>query len=390
MRFSPFGNPLYLLITLSSLNHCAFVGTRFALTLYSVHLEASPAVVGAISAACGVFGMVTGVAAGKWVDRVGARWPMVLTSVGIAVSALLCLVSPQLAALFVVSGLLGAAYNTYFVSQQPLLGRYGSSEDRVRNFSLAGLGMSIASFVAPVMVGKTIDSLGYEPAFLILGVLPVLPALLFAANRVPMPRAQVAASPAGAAPTGGVSLRSDRNLRTIFVFSATILATWQTVLFLLPLYGLAIGLSAFQIGLVMGGLALAAMLSRLVAPWLVRRFMAWPVLIVSLGSSVLGLVLLPFLDGLLPLGIAAFWFGFGLGICNPMAQALLYDASPPGRAGEVLGVWTMLANAAQTLVPLGTGAASATLGMAPVFWLLAGAVMLCCYAGRSRLRPGSG
>jgi hypothetical protein len=40
-------------------------------------------------AIAGVFGMLTGVAAGKWVDRVGARWPMVLTSAGIAVSALL-------------------------------------------------------------------------------------------------------------------------------------------------------------------------------------------------------------------------------------------------------------------------------------------------------------
>ena len=48
-------------------------------------------------------------------------------------------------------------------------------------------------------------------------------------------------------------------------------------------------------------------------------------------------------------------------------MALLYEASPPGRQGEAVGIRTTMLNGSQTFIPLASGAISAALGMTPVF-----------------------
>jgi hypothetical protein len=57
-------------------------------------------------------------------------------------------------------------------------------------------------------------------------------------------------------------------------------------------------------------------------------------------------------------------------------MALLYTAAPPGRGGEVVGVRTFLLNLTQVGIPLLFGVLGATLGMTPVFWAMAAALLL--------------
>ena len=66
------------LIALSVLNHVGFSGARVCLTLSALHLQASTFVVGALLALLGVLPMLLAVAGGRWVDRIGARVPMIL------------------------------------------------------------------------------------------------------------------------------------------------------------------------------------------------------------------------------------------------------------------------------------------------------------------------
>ena len=67
----------------------------------------------------------------------------------------------------------------------------------------------------------------------------------------------------------------------------------------------------------------------------------------------------------------AFLLGMGLGGAQPMIMALLYNKAPPGRGGEAVGVRTLLLNFSQAGIPLMFGALGAALGMAPVFWTMA-------------------
>jgi MFS family permease len=358
------------------------VASRFAITLYAVQLGASSAAIGVLIALYGLGGILISVSAGHWVDRVGTRLPLLASSTGMVVAAAIFYLHAGLPGLIAVSALMGVLYNTYYIAQQLLLGRYGTREQHVRNFSLAALGTSAANFLAPLLSGYLIDSAGYGWAFAVITVLPLLPTAFIAAGRLPMTQPQ----PASARDQGRLlDLLRDRELRVIYAYSVTALGVWQTLLFLLPLYGVAIGLNAFHNGLMVSSFPIASMLSRLAMPFLTRRFSSWQILIGSLAASALGMAALPFLHSVVPLMVVSFWLGLGLGTCNPMAQALLYGQSPPGREGVVLSLWALFGNAMQAVVPLAFGAVSGAMGMGPVFWLLTAALAGCCYTGRDRL-----
>jgi MFS family permease len=88
-----------------------------------------------------------------------------------------------------------------------------------------------------------------------------------------------------------------------------------------------------------------------------------------------GLVIFPLLDEPLLLMGLAFILGLGLGGAQPMIMSLLYNKAPAGRGGEAIGVRTLLLNFSQTGIPLLFGALGAALGMAPVFWTMAFALL---------------
>jgi hypothetical protein len=66
-------------------------------------------------------------------------------------------------------------------------------------------------------------------------------------------------------------------------------------------------------------------------------------------------------------------------------MSLLYEASPPGRQGEAVGIRTTVMNGSQTFIPLASGAMSAALGMTPVFALIAGALFIGAWFARQRI-----
>jgi MFS family permease len=367
---------------LSSLDQYCFVATRFVVTLYAAHAGASSAVIGVLIALYGIGGTLISVGAGRWVDRVGTRIPLVVTSGGMVLAGAVFYLNLGVPGLFIISALQGVLYNTYYIAQQLLLGRYGTRDQHVRNYSLAALGTSAANFLAPMLSGFLIDRGGYGWAFAPIALLPLLPTAFIAAGRLPMTEPQ---PPSERRDDRLLDLLRDRELRIIYIYSAAALGAWQTMLFLLPLYGVAIGLNAFHNGLMVSTFPIASMLSRLATPLLTRRFTSWQILIGSLAASALGMALLPFLHSVVPLALVSFWLGLALGTCNPVGQALLYQASPPGREGMALSLWALFGNLMQALTPLAFGAVSGAVGVGPVFWLLTAALVACCYTGRDRL-----
>src|SRR3954471_1065441 len=98
--------------------------------LYGVHLGASAATVGVLSALFSLVNVFTSVQVGRWIDRSGARVPMLLGSAMVTVGAAVGFLWHALAALFVVSLVIGTFYNLIFISQQRIAGQYGRPEDR--------------------------------------------------------------------------------------------------------------------------------------------------------------------------------------------------------------------------------------------------------------------
>ena len=292
------------------------------------------------------------------------------------------------AALFVVATLIGTFHNVFHIAQNQLVGRYGKPEERPANFSLSSLGNSAATFLGPLLAGLSVDHIGHPAAFVVLAASALVPLPFIAFNMLTYPQApqRSAAAHAEAASAGMWSLLRERDLRRIYIASVLTNGTWSVVNFLIPLYGLQIGLGATQIGTLMGTFALATVLIRIVLTLGARRFTPWQMMVTALFTTGTGFLCLPFTELFSLLLVICFWIGMGLGVAGPMTMALLYDASPPERTGEVIGLRVTLQNICQSAVPLASGAIGAATGVGPVFWALGAMILWGCYDNRARLR----
>jgi predicted MFS family arabinose efflux permease len=177
-----------------------------------------------------------------------------------------------------------------------------------------------------------------------------------------------------------------RDLRHTFIVSLLLSTGWDLYTFLTPLYGARLGFAASTIGVIMSTFALATFAVRLTMPILVKRLPQWVVISSALALSGATYMLFPFVSSAPLLMALSFVLGLGLGCAQPIIMSLLYEASPPGRQGEAVGLRTSLLNGSHTLIPLASGALSAAAGMAPVFWVLAAFLLGGSWFASQRIR----
>ena len=360
---------LWQIIALTVLTHSVFNGSRMLVSLYAIHLHASPFTVGALMSFYAVLPMLLAVSAGRLVDRSGARWPLFGASVAVALGVLLPFVWPRLETLYVAGTLIGTGFMVFHVAVNQVVGALGRAEERAANFSWLALGFSVSGSLAPLLTGFAIDSIGHAHTFLLLFLFPLTPLAVLWLNRPALPRAKERKADAGERRV--MDLLRNRELRRVFIASGLLSMGWDLYTFVIPIYGSRIGLSASTIGVIMGTFAVATFAVRLLMPLLVRRVKEWHTITAALLVAAGTYSLFPFFTSVPLLMALSFVLGIGLGCSQPMVMALLYNTSPPGRQGEAVGVRTTVMNASHTVLPLAFGALGAALGMGPVFWSMA-------------------
>ena len=363
---------LYRLIILNILNHSLYAGSRVAVALYAIHLKSSPLTVGVLMALYAALPMFFSISAGRLTDRVGSRGPMMVGSGTMIVGASLPFLSQDLLGLAAAGVLIGCGFMFYQVAIQHVIGFIGSPEERPANFSIMALGYSVSAFIGPMLVGLGIDGYGHAATFLLLSILPVTPLLILAANKLELPRPKHRRAPQ---PGRSVAdLLRNPQLRTVYISSGLISIGWDLYLFVAPIYGSHLGLSATMIGVVMGSFAAATFTVRLLLPLVGRRIRPYQLITAALLLSGATFFLFPLFTSMAPLITLSFVLGLGLGCAQPMVMAMIHDTAPEGRAGEAVGVRAMLISGSQTFTPIFFGAVGSAVGMIPVFWAIAAAL----------------
>ena len=360
----------YVVVMVTVLNHIAFKGSKVLITLYAIDLEASVAEIGLLFSMYSLFPVFLSLYAGKMSDRYGFQMPMLIGSIGLMGGLLLPYLYPSLTTLYASALMIGMCYIFYIVSVQHLIGSFGTGAARTRHFSQYSLGIGLTALLGPTIAGFAIDSAGHSQTYLLLAFFPVLPILLLAIYPRVLPRLH-----------GRKGKRDSQQkvmdlvrivpLRRALVTAGILETGSELANFLLPIFGHSIGLSATQIGITLGVYATALLAVRVLMPTLAKYSSEERVLSFSLFFSAVACVAFPFVNGFLPLLMMAFVLGLGLGCAQPIIMSLLYEASPPGRQGEAVGLRTSLLNGSHTFIPLASGALSAAAGMAPAYWLLA-------------------
>jgi len=364
---------LFRLILVAVLTHMSFVSARMTASLYALANNASTFTVGVILALFSLVPMLIAVRAGRWLDAAGPRLPTLVGTLlvfgGVLLPSLFSYAAADLAPLLVGASLIGTGTTLNLLSIQQVIGERADPARRAAAFSWFALGVSVSGFIGPVLSGLIIDSFGHRATFGALVVVALLALALVWVNRGLMPSRQGTIKPPK--PMHPRELFGHTELRHILIATALISMSWDLQSFVIPVHGTAVGLSASQIGFVLGSFALATFVIRLAMQWLSRHVTEWQVLTYTMFCAALAFALFPMFSSLGPLMACAFLLGLGLGAAQPNIMSLVHSRSPEGRVGEVLGVRATIIHSSQVVLPLVFGAFGSVLGAAAMFWMIA-------------------
>ena len=364
---------LLRLISIAVLAHMVFVSARMTASLYALANEASAFTVGVILALFSLVPMLISVRAGRWLDAVGPFRPSLTGTSLILGGALLpwlfSYAAADLAPLLVAATLIGTGLTLVMISIQQLIGERADPARRPAAFSAFALGVSVSGFTGPVLSGILIDTFSYRTTFGAMVIIALLALVAVWTSRDLMPSRHGDLKPPR--PMHFMELLRHTELRHILIATALISMSWDLQSFVIPVHGTYVGLSASEIGFVLGCFALATFVIRLAMPVLARRFTEWQVLIYTLFSAAVAFTLFPMFSSGVPLMAIAFLLGLGLGAAQPNIMSLVHSRSPEGRIGEVLGVRLTIIHGNQVALPLIFGAFGSVLGTAAMFWTMA-------------------
>ncbi len=379
--------PIYLVFALAVFNFATTQASRVLLALYALQLGAHPFAVGALSATFSAFPMLGAWMAGRVVDRLGSRGPLVFGAVMSGCGMLVPYALPGLPAIYIGAAMNGLSFTFYTVSLQNLVGVLGKASERAREYSNYAMVVSFATFLGPLIGGFSIDHAGFGAACLVVAVLGFVPLGLLAVSGGMLP---------GGAPASSHSekigdLFADADVRRVLATSSLVVWGTDQFQFYLPIYGHSIGLSASSIGVVLAMFAAASVVVRVVIPRLVDRFAVERVLSYAFYIGAASFLVMPFFRQAWLLGAIAFLFGLGLGVGAPITLMLTYSQSPPGRSGEALGLRMTANHMARVVGPLVFGTVGSAFGLFPVFW--GNSFLMACgglLSGRAAPHPKPG
>lgn len=359
--------------------HACMAGMRMAIPLLALKQGFSAMAVGALLAMFALSQVFLALPAGRYADRKGLKKPVLISVVMAAVGAGLSVVWPIFPVMCLSALATGGATGMAVISLQRHVGRMASDAVQLKEaFSWLSIGPAISNFLGPVLAGLLIDFAGPEPAhlsgfrwaFCCLALLPL--GTWFWVRKVtelPIP-----AAPDPAAERRTLDLLADPMMRRLLGVNWLLSSCWDVHTFVVPVLGHERGFSASVVGTILGAFAISAAFIRVCLPWISRHVQEHQIITGAMLSTALLFGLYPFMPTAWSMGFCSVLLGMVLGMVQPMIMSTLHQITPQHRQGEALGLRLMSINASSVLMPILFGAAGAIAGVAPVFWVVGGAV----------------
>jgi MFS family permease len=383
-----------LVILLMILTHTAYGATRLSLSLTAIKWQLPTFAIGLLLSLISFVPMLVSVWVGRWLDRSGTYKPLLIGCASLLVGTLLPRLWPSSAALFISSAMMGSGFLLCHMCGQQITGLTNNGQLRAKYFGWLAVGFSVSGFLGPMLAGFVIDYLGHLNAFLMAAALSALALLVTRSYKATLnssagvTKTDIAFDTAK--PGDRTSLLNDRRLVRLFFCVMLISSAWDVHQFLVPIHASGLGLSASEIGLIMGAFAVATLLIRMLLPSFVGRLSHWKVIAGVLFIAAFSYAVYPLMPGASAMMMVSFLLGLGLGCGQPIVMASLYELAPKGRAGEAAGLRQTLINATQTALPILFGSAGSMLAamstffgvvvvtsvFAPLFWLFSIAALL--------------
>jgi MFS family permease len=338
---------------------------RVIITLYALKLGAQPFIVGALAAMLEVLPTLLSWHVGRFSDRFGSRLPLMLGTTAGIFGMLVSYVKPGIPALFVTSVMYGSLSALAGAPLQNLIGLQSGQQDRAKKFSNFTLVTSFTGFAGPMLAGFSIDHAGPDVACLSLVMLLLVPVAMLVVWGGILP-----GSIRDAKPTESVRvLLSESGLWRVLITSSLVATGIDLFQVYIPIYGYGIGLSASAIGIILAIYSLAAFVVRTFLPSLIKRLTADRVLAYAFIIGAAGFMLVPFFKSIMILSLVSFFFGLGMGCCQPITMMMTFSSSNKGRSGEAMGLRITANNLGRMVGQVFFGSIGSVFGVFAVFWV---------------------
>ena len=325
----------------------------------------SAAAVGMLLALFALSQVFLALPAGRFTDRQGLKAPLKLAVLLATAGACLAVVWPVFGVLCVTALSCGAATGLAMIALQRHAGRLAGDPTQLRQvFSWMAIGPSISNFLGPFAAGLLIDASGFQAAYGLLAILPMLAwACVSGVRELPRVEAQ-------GQQTHGSSwnLLLEARFRHLMLVNWMLASCWDVHTFLVPVLGHERGLSATLIGSILGGFALAATAIRVLMPWLAARLREPTVVGFAMLATSAVFAAYPLVTAPWAMALCSVLLGFALGAVQPMIMSVLHQITPTERHGEALALRAMAINASSVVMPILFGSVGALVGLAGVFW----------------------
>lgn len=373
---------LFVLVAFLIVAHTAFNGIRIATSLAAIKAGGGALWVGLLTAMFNIVPAFVAIRVGRLVDRVPLRRPLIAGCTLVALGGAVAAIQPMLGILALCAIAIGIGWMAIAASSQYAVGLFGGSENRVRAFSVMSMGFSISSFLGPLIAGFMIDHVSYQAAFAVLAALPAIAAAAFATRWLRLPTAP----PRNDSANGGArELLGMPAVRNTLISAAFITVGWDLYIFMVPVLGTELKLTATQIGSVLSFFAVAVFVVRLFMTRLTDRLGERGVMVSAMAVAGVTFIAFGFAHSYGVMMALSFVIGLGLGASQPIVLSILHDAAPPGRIGEVNGMRMTMISTSQWTMPLVFGMLSASTGMLPLFLIIGGGILSGSWFARRKL-----
>lgn len=359
--------------------HACMAGVRMTSPLLALQLGYSEAAVGFMLALFALTQVFLSLPAGRYVDKHGLKRPVAMAAVAASVGTVLAFnykLMPAFATLCIAALLTGCGAGMAAISFQRHVGRMARTPTELKKvFSWLALGPAISNFLGPFSAGLVIDHFGFQAAFGMLAVLPLVGWFCIRGTAA-LPKIEASSDLETGAKPRAWDLFADPMFRRLLLVNWFLSSSWDVHTIVIPILGHDKGLSASVIGMILGGFAVAAAVVRVLLPLLAAYIKEWAVITIAMALTAVLFGIYPFLESAWAMGLCSVLLGFVLGSVQPMVMSTLHQITPQHRHGEAIGLRLMTINASSVLMPILFGSAGAVIGIAGVFWVIGGVVAI--------------
>lgn len=337
--------------------------TRPAITLSADEFGASIVIIGILTSSFALLPLLFSIHAGKVIDKFGDRIPVIFGFMVSIAGMIVPAIFTTIWALFASQLLLGLANICIPIALQNLLGNQSNAKNRDYFFSMFSLCVAFGAVIGPLVGGYLSEHVSFQMVYvfcIVIGIVSV--GFSYQIPKVTQKRT--------GPPTKLVeSLKLFENsfIRKALFSSALVLYSKDIFVAYFPLLGKQMNLSTSTIGWIIALQGLATMFVRFLLPKLLENYKRDTILFLSILIAGITFLLLPVSQSVYFIALLAIVMGLGLGCGQPISMTTTYNASPPGRTGEVLGLRIATNRFFQLVAPTFFGVIGGSVGMIGIF-----------------------